>query len=99
MDRFRCSYCSHRATIAPPMISVTQLASCLLGTLITGYLLLRHLVSAVGAFQSEHTRTILSDSSLVILALLFLAGFGYTFARAFINLRVQMRYRHVRKPV
>jgi hypothetical protein len=98
MDRFQCSYCGHRVTIAPLMISITQMVSCVLGALVTGMLLFRHLASAVQTFQLDRTGEIMSDVGLILLALFFLGGFGYTFVRALHNLRVQMRYRHVRKP-
>lgn len=95
-DRFQCSYCGHRATIPPLMISLTQIASCLLGLGFTVYLLLGHLNRALKTFQLDLHADVTSDLLLSGLALIFLAGFSYTIYRAIANLKIQFRYRHVR---
>ncbi|TBW59105.1 hypothetical protein EZI54_01985 [Marinobacter halodurans] len=95
-DRYQCSYCGHRATIPPLMISVTQILSCILGLGFTLYLLLQHVGRTLKAFQLGLHGDMTSDVLLSALALLFTASFGYTILRAGHNLRTQFRYRHVR---
>lgn len=95
-DRYQCSYCGQKATIPPLMISLTQIASCILGLGFTLFLLFRHLNNALTSFQLDLNTNITSDLLLSGLALIFLAGFGYTIFRASHNLRTQFRYRHVR---
>ncbi|ROU01579.1 hypothetical protein EB809_03750 [Marinobacter sp. R17] len=95
-DRYQCSYCGHRATIPPLMISLTQILSCVLGLGFTLYLLFRHIGNALKAFQLGLHGDMTADILLTGLALLFAAGFTYTILRASHNLRIQFLYRHVR---
>ncbi|MGP4842604.1 hypothetical protein ACTXGQ_00605 [Marinobacter sp. 1Y8] len=93
MDRFQCSFCGHQANIHPFMISVTQLATSVVGIGFSLYLLIGQLLYAVKAIQFSDAGTSSGHFALVLLASVFVAGFVYTILMAWRNLQTLRRYR------
>ncbi|MAA63354.1 MAG: hypothetical protein CL581_01030 [Alteromonadaceae bacterium] len=93
MDRFQCSFCGHQANIHPFMISITQLATSIVGIGFSLYLLIHHLLDAVKAIQLSNAGASSSHFALVLLGCFFVAGFVYTILKAWRNLRTLRLYR------
>lgn len=93
VDRFQCSFCGHQACIHPFMISVTQLATSIVGIGFSLYLLIVQLLDAVKAIQFSDAGASSSHFALMLLASAFIAGFIYTILKAWRNLRTLRRYR------
>lgn len=93
-DRYQCGHCGHTATIVSRLIVLSQLFSAILGGAITLYLLLGHLGAVLGAWQSGQNQSIAQNLGLTLVAVILMAGFGYTLYRAGLSMHKRQRYLH-----
>ncbi|WP_020409517.1 hypothetical protein [Hahella ganghwensis] len=78
-ESFICSRCHHKAKIPAAMIVFSQMLSSLAGGVVTAYLFIEQLSILVTSIQFGIDANLTKNISLLIISLLFLLGFGYTF--------------------
>lgn len=91
-DIFVCDKCDHTATIPSLVIIFTQFLSAIIGGTVSAYLFIQQLSKVLTAFQFNTSDQISSNISLMVIAALFLCGFGYTLFRAFIGVTRRKKY-------
>jgi len=95
-DTYICIQCGHRATIPSLVIITSQFISGLLGTMVCLYLMAINLSQVLSAIQFGLSQPILTHSLFVIMAAIFIGGFGYTIFRDITGLR--LRHQYLKKP-
>jgi len=91
-DRYQCGHCGHAATIPSMLIILSQLFCVFLGGAVTLYLFFDHFGAVVTAWQFRQSTGLVTELFFSTLALVLMAGFGYTFYRAVANLNLRHRY-------
>ena len=92
-DIFVCDKCDHTATIPSLVIIFTQFISAIAGGVVSVYLFFQQLSKTLTAFQFNTTDQLSGDIVLMVVAALFICGFGYTLFRAFIGVNRRRKYR------
>ncbi len=77
-ETFICSNCQHQAKIPAAMIIFSQVLTSVVGGVVTAYLFIEQLSAFVTIIQFGIDANLTKNVSLLIIALLFLIGFGYT---------------------
>jgi len=93
-DTFVCIHCGHRATIPSLVIIFSQIISGIMGGIICLYLLIINLSKVLSGIQFGLNNYIISNTVFVLISLVFLCGFGYTFYRAITSMIFRQRYLH-----
>ncbi|MFD2228874.1 hypothetical protein [Alkalimarinus sediminis] len=92
-DLFECDQCNHQATIPSLVIISSQLISAIMGGILSVYLFIQHLSKVLTSFQFNTTDKISVNITLMVIAALFLLGFGYTLYRGFIGISRRKKYK------
>ncbi|MBU6952526.1 MULTISPECIES: hypothetical protein [unclassified Hahella] len=77
-ETYECDACGHVAVIPSRMIICSQMVTSFIGGLITAYLFIEQLSIFVTVVQFNIERNLTQNIVLLVVSLLFLAGFGYT---------------------
>lgn len=91
-ENFQCSNCGHTAVIHSPIIIISQLLTAITGGSLSLYLLVLELYKLLAAFQLNTMFNMASSVLLILMALIMLSGFMYTFYRAYKGVRMRKLY-------
>ncbi len=91
-DIFACDQCKHQATIPSLVIIFSQISSAVVGGMLSAYLFIQQLSKVLTAFQFNTIDNLSENISLMLIAALFLLGFGYTFYRAVVGISRRKKY-------
>ena len=104
-ETFICSHCQHKAKIPAAMIVFSQILTSIVGGVVTAYLFIEQLSVFVTTIQFGIDANLTKNVSLLIIAFLFLIGFGYTlfvglqgFARRQLYLNASFRIEKTAEP-
>ncbi len=92
-DMFECDQCNHQATIPSLVIISSQLISAIMGGALSVYLFIQNLSKVLTSFQFNTTDKHSLNFTLMVIAALFLVGFGYILYRAFIGISRRKIYK------
>lgn len=91
-ENFQCSNCGHTAVIHSFVIITSQLLTAISGGGLSLYLLVQELYKLLAAFQLNTMFNMASSILLMLLAVVMLFGFIYTFYRAYKAVRMRKLY-------
>ncbi len=91
-DTYICDHCGDSAVIPSPLIIFSQIFCGITGGLVAGYLCFIQTLTLIVTLQGTHDASPTEVGALLLIALLFLAGFGYTLYQGCRGLRIRRLY-------